>query len=150
MSNIRPETEAVWINLARTYKMVLEGLEQALKDNDLPSLEVYDVLLEVERAGNAGIRPFELKKRLLLPQYSTSRILDRFAKQGLIEKIPSKDDKRGFVVRLSPQGRKLRKRMWPIYSKSLQSIIQERHSLSELRDAARRLEALGAASQEGR
>ena len=42
-----------------------------------PPLAWYDALLEIEKAGPDGLRPFELRKLLLLPQYGTSRLLDR-------------------------------------------------------------------------
>ena len=53
----------------------IEAVEARLKAADLPPLGWYDVLLELEKAGEAGLRPFELQARLLLPQYGVSPTL---------------------------------------------------------------------------
>ena len=70
-------TQAAWIAIMRTSRRLLEAVEAALKSAGHPPLAWYDALLEIDKAGNDGVRPFELKARLLLPQYGTSRLLDR-------------------------------------------------------------------------
>jgi len=128
MTDLRPSTVTAWIGLQRVSRIVLEHIGAALAENGLPDLSWYDALYEIEKAGDAGIRPFELKDRLLLPQYGTSRLLDRIEKAGLVLRLPSKDDGRGHLVAITDAGRTLRRRMWPVYSGALQRALEERMS----------------------
>lgn len=108
-----------WKDLVSANRRVLERIEADLKMANLPTLAWYDALYEIEKAGKAGIRPLQLKDRLLLPQYGTSRLLDRIVKAELIRKAPCPEDGRGFVVQITAKGRTVRREMWPIYSNAL-------------------------------
>lgn len=125
MTPPRPETVAAWTYLVTASRVLLERVERALKANGLPSLGWYDALLEVERADEAGIRPFELQERLLLPQYGTSRLLDRLDAAGLIWREECAEDGRGQVIHITAKGRALRRRMWPVYAAELRGMIEE-------------------------
>src|SRR5687767_15384154 len=110
-----------WSRLIRAQCAALCVVEQALKAEGLPPLEWYDVLWELERAG--PLRPRDLQGRLLLAQYNLSRLLDRMADAGLVERRSCKEDGRGLVVAVSKGGVKLRRRMWPVYADAIQSAI---------------------------
>ena len=71
-----------WARLLKAERLALARVETALKQAGLPPLAWYDVLLELERAGEAGLRPFELERALLLAQYNLSRLLDRIERGG--------------------------------------------------------------------
>ena len=79
-------------------------VESALKDAGLPPLVWYDVLLELERAGEAGVRPFELERAMLLAQYNLSRLLERIEKESYIERRTCPDDGRGQLLRITESG----------------------------------------------
>src|SRR5256714_186663 len=71
----KPSTEAAaaWIRLMRVQSRVLDAVEQDLKKAGFPALAWYDALLELSRAPSGEMRPVELEKQMLIPQYSTSR-----------------------------------------------------------------------------
>ena len=121
-----------WSALARAHRMILDAVEAALKQSGLPPLGWYDVLLELDRAGPDGLRPGALQERLLLPQYGLSRLLARIVGAGLIERRPCPDDRRGFVVALTAEGARMRRRMWPIYRAAVRSSIGMRLDDSEV------------------
>lgn len=139
----KPQTVAAWTSLVSANRVLLETIEDALKRADLPRLSWYDALLEIERAEPAGIRPFELKERLLLPQYGMSRLLDRMAKAGLIDRDDAEDDGRGQVIRLTPKGRTTRQAMWPVYAGVLTRSIEPHFTDAEAAELARLLQKLG-------
>ena len=62
----------------------MSRVESALKAAGLPPLAWYEVLVELERAGGCGLRPFALEEALLLPQYGLSRLLARMEAAGLV------------------------------------------------------------------
>jgi DNA-binding MarR family transcriptional regulator len=121
----KPSRPAVlaWARLMKAQRLALARVEAALKEAGLPPLAWYDVLLELERAGDAGARPFELERALLLAQYNLSRLLDRIEREGLVERTPCPDDGRGHVVRISSRGRVTRKAMWPVYAQAIEAAI---------------------------
>jgi len=81
-----------WTRLVRARDLVLGAIEQDLKAGDCPPLAWYDVLLELTRAAEGRLRPFEIEKQTLLAQYNLSRLLDRLEKEGLVARAPCQDD----------------------------------------------------------
>ena len=73
-----------WARLMRAHQAALGHVEGALKAAGLPPLAWYDVLAELERAGDCGQRPFALERDLMLPQYGLSRLLARMEEAGLV------------------------------------------------------------------
>src|SRR3954451_5313627 len=128
----KPSTEAtdVWIRLMRVQGRVLGAVEQDLKKAGFPPLAWYDALLELSRAPAGELRPVELEKQMLLPQYSTSRLIDRLVDEGLAARRECKIDKRGQFVEITEAGRELQKKMWGAYSAAI-----EKHVGSKLSDA---------------
>ncbi|MFZ2099687.1 MAG: MarR family winged helix-turn-helix transcriptional regulator [Oricola sp.] len=114
------ETFRAWARLVRAQSAVMSSVENALKSAGLPPLSWYDALLEIERVGEGGIRPFELEKQLLLPQYGLSRLLSRLEDTGYVGRRPSGDDGRGHRVVITAEGRKIRLAMWPVYSEAVE------------------------------
>ena len=51
----------VWTGLARAQSRIQTEIETALKTAGLPPLAWYDVLLELERHDEHGLRPMELE-----------------------------------------------------------------------------------------
>jgi len=119
-------TVDAWVRLVRAQRVALSAVETALKKAALPPLGWYDALLELERAGGDGMRPFELEKRLLLPQYGLSRLLARLEAAGYVKRRPSRADARGQIVVINAAGRAVRARMWPVYAAALQAAIGDR------------------------
>jgi DNA-binding MarR family transcriptional regulator len=66
---------------------------------------------------------------MLIPQYSTSRLIDRLVDEGLAARRECKIDKRGQFVEITEAGRDLQKRMWGAYSAAI-----EKHVGSKLSD----------------
>ena len=136
------DTIRFWKAMMTASTRLTEAVEVALKAEGLPPLAWYDVLWEVEKAGTGGLRPYVLKDRLLLPQYATSRLLDRIAAAGLIDRDQCPEDGRGQVLTLTEKGRALRARMWPVYEGVLQQRIGARVDKGDLAKAADLLEGL--------
>jgi DNA-binding MarR family transcriptional regulator len=123
MTEPTPDTVAAWTRLVTASRVLLEEVEARLKAEGLPPLAWYDALWELERA-EAGLRPFELQERLLLPQYGMSRLLDRLVTAELVERLAVEEDGRGQRVRITSTGREMRGRMWPIYAGALCRLVE--------------------------
>jgi DNA-binding MarR family transcriptional regulator len=115
-----------WIKLIRARDQVLAAIERDLKAGDCPPLGWYDVLLELSRAADGRLRPYELEKETLLAQYNLSRLLDRLEKGGLVSREPCQDDARGQWVVITEKGRATQARTWKVYARSIQKHVGEK------------------------
>ena len=116
-------TIKAWISLTRAQRIALVTIESDLKSEKLPPLVWYDVLLEVETADNNGIRPYELEQVMLLEQYNLSRLLLRIEEAGYIQRVQCQEDGRGHKIIITQSGKNIRRKMWSIYSNSIEKTI---------------------------
>lgn len=96
---------AVFSRISRLAHHVDRARRQAFQAHDIESWE-FDVLAALRRAG----RPYELSPgRLLRETLVTSGTMtnrvDRLATRGLVERHPDPSDRRGVLVRLTPEGK---------------------------------------------
>src|SRR5688572_25570005 len=71
-----------WITLNRAQQAALLRIERAFREARLPPSAWYDVLWELDKAGAAGLRPFEIERQRLIAQSNISRLIDRLAEAG--------------------------------------------------------------------
>jgi DNA-binding MarR family transcriptional regulator len=114
-----------WARLLKAREIAVTSVEKALKAARLPPLVWYDALLELERAGDGGLRPLELERVMLLAQYNLSRLIDRIEKAGYVERRACEDDGRGQVVVITAAGKAIRRRMWAVYGPAIENAIGE-------------------------
>jgi DNA-binding MarR family transcriptional regulator len=134
---------AAWTGLIRAQRVALQSVEQRLKQAGLPPLGWYDVLWELERAGECGLRPFALEKALLLAQPNLSRLLDRLEQAGLVERRRCDSDGRGQFAAITAAGQELRRRAWQVYRAAIAEAVGTHLSEAEAGTLARLLEPLG-------
>ena len=135
----KPPSDAIvdaWIALMRAQQVTLLTIERAFREAKLPPHAWYDALWELDRAGAAGLRPFEIERRMLIAQSNISRLLDRLEEQGYVEREPCEEDGRGQKVVITPPGRDMRKRMWPVYARAISEAVGHRVSEREAADLA--------------
>lgn len=120
------EATQAWARLVRLQPAMVAAVEAELKAAGFPPLAWYDALLELSRAEKGWLRPLELERAMLLPQYSTSRLVDRLVAAGLVTRTPCPVDGRGQNLFLTPAGRELQHRMWPVYAAAIQRHVGSR------------------------
>jgi DNA-binding MarR family transcriptional regulator len=121
----------VWVRLMKAQQGALAAIDRDLKAATLPPLAWYDVLWELERAGDNGLRPFELQRAMLLEQYNLSRLIDRIDQAGYVERRACADDGRGQLIAITDRGKAIRRKMWPIYARAIQSAVGEHLSAAQ-------------------
>jgi DNA-binding MarR family transcriptional regulator len=112
-----------WIRLMRAREAVLGAIEADLKAAGVVPLGWYDVLLELTREKSGRLRPADIAKKILLPQYSLSRLIDRLEKEELVARTPHEDDARGQWVAITEKGRAAQARTWKVYAKSIEKHV---------------------------
>ena len=142
------EVMAAWIRLMRVQSQVLNAVEQELKKAGYPPLAWYDALVELSRAPSGEMRPVELEKQMLIPQYSTSRLIDRLVDEGLAARRECKIDKRGQFVEITEAGRELQRKMLLAYSAAVERHIGSKLSDFDALKLCELLDQLGCSCQE--
>ena len=128
---------AAWRGMLETHSRMVTLLDCELeRDHDLP-LSSYEVLMNLADAEGERLRMGELADRLLLSRSGITRLADRLADQGLIERERCQDDGRGYFARLTPAGREKLRHARPAHLAGVR-----RHFLSRLEP--REIDALGA------
>src|SRR5262245_51250963 len=120
-----------WIALIRAQQMALLKIERAFREAKLPPHAWYDALWELDRAGTAGLRPFEIEQRMLIAQSNISRLIDRLEEQGHVGRQPCAEGLSGQKMVSSPSGRELSKPRWPAYARAISEAVGHRVSERE-------------------
>jgi DNA-binding MarR family transcriptional regulator len=84
-------------------------LERDLKRAGCPPLESCEVLRAIEESGDVHVRPVELQTRLAVPRNRMSRLIDRLAREGYLEREKAASDQRGHFVVITDLGRRASK-----------------------------------------
>ncbi|WP_253206209.1 MarR family winged helix-turn-helix transcriptional regulator [Curtobacterium aetherium] len=94
---------AAWESLFRAQVTVMRNL-----NTEFPSAEIsfneYDVCFNLSTQPGRRCRMRDLTGHLLLTQPSVSRLVDRLAAKGIVEKQPDPTDARGVIVALTAHG----------------------------------------------
>jgi DNA-binding MarR family transcriptional regulator len=109
-----------WAVLLTAHARLLERIEAELAAAALPPLGWYDVLWALESAADRQLRMHELADRVVLSRSNLTRLADRLEDAGLIERAAVAEDRRGAYCVITPSGRALRKRMWPVYQAAVE------------------------------
>ena len=104
-----------WARLVKAQHKVLGSVEADLRRAGFPPLAWYDLLLELRRTEERGLRQREIEGKLLLAQHNVSRLVDRLERAGFARRYPVVEDGRGQLVSITESGRELLRRMWPVY-----------------------------------
>jgi DNA-binding MarR family transcriptional regulator len=99
----RVKAVTAWEALFRAQVSVMRYLNSEFPTGEL-SLNEYDVLFNLSRQPNRQTRIRTLTDHLLVTQPSISRMVDRLASRGLVEKIDDPSDARGVIVHLTDHG----------------------------------------------
>lgn len=96
---------AVFSRISRLAHHVDRARRQAFTAHDIESWE-FDVLAALRRAGQPyELSPGRLLRETLVTSGTMTNRVDRLANRGLVERHPDPSDRRGVLVRLTPEGK---------------------------------------------
>jgi DNA-binding MarR family transcriptional regulator len=114
-----------WRGVLNAHAAVVERVEHALADADLPPLAWYDVLWAVRRAPGRRARMAELAEGLTVSRGGLTKLADRLERSGLLRREAADDDGRGVYAVITPAGEEMLRRMWREYSKVLRETFAQ-------------------------
>jgi DNA-binding MarR family transcriptional regulator len=96
----------VFLNVLRTYTVLLGGLVDVLRPHELTQPQ-YNVLRILRGAGADGLASGDVGERMVSREPDVTRLLDRMETRGLVARQRSVADRRVVMVRLTPAGLRL-------------------------------------------
>jgi DNA-binding MarR family transcriptional regulator len=94
----------LWLRLLRATRAIEAELRERLRVQFSLTLPQFDVLAALYRQ-NDGITMTELSRMLIVSNGNVTGIVDRLVADRLVARQPSPNDRRSFLVRLTPKGR---------------------------------------------
>ncbi|HEX2808812.1 MAG TPA: MarR family transcriptional regulator [Kineosporiaceae bacterium] len=106
---------AAWRAVLLAQSRAVRAIERELEQAGVIPLSWYDVLLELNGAGDAGLRMQELGLRAVLSRTRISRLVTELEEGGLIARVPDPDDGRATLASITPAGRAALRKAAPVY-----------------------------------
>jgi DNA-binding MarR family transcriptional regulator len=102
-----PSPVAIQGRIMRLSAHLLRQTENWLAPLGL-SWEAFSLIVTLRRSGKPyQLRPTDILQESLLTSGAVTNRIDRVEKMGLVERRPDAQDRRSFVVRLTPAGKRL-------------------------------------------
>ncbi|MFT4287725.1 MarR family winged helix-turn-helix transcriptional regulator [Nocardioides sp.] len=96
---------AVFSRVSRLSRHLDLARREAFQASHIESWE-FDVLAALRRAGDPyELSPGRLLRETLVTSGTMTNRVDRLAARGLVERYPDPEDRRGVLVRLTPEGK---------------------------------------------
>ena len=115
----KPMVEPSWDPYMKVLRPLVETYF-AFLDKDAPHIRAlgltcsqFDVIATLGDTG--GMTCKELSAKTLVTKGTLTGVLDRLEKKGLIERVPSREDRRSIFIRLTPKGDALFQKVFPAH-----------------------------------
>lgn len=100
----------LWLRLLTCSSLIERHLRTALREEFDTTLPRFDFMAQLDRVPE-GLAMGELSKRMMVSGGNVSGIASQLVKEGLISRQPVPNNRRTFIVKLSPEGRRFFQKM---------------------------------------
>lgn len=100
----------LWLRLLACVNTVESRIRQKLQARFEITLPRFDLMAQLERSPE-GLKMGELSRRMMVTGGNVTGITDMLEREGLVQRVTDAVDRRAFRVRLTPEGRKVFRRM---------------------------------------
>jgi DNA-binding MarR family transcriptional regulator len=125
-----------WRGLLRVHAALVRELDRELQEAHGLPLHAYEVLLHLADAEGGRLRMTELAGSVLLSQSGITRLVDRLAREGLVERERCEEDRRGTWARITPAGAAALEAARPTHLAGVRARFLSRFGPDELRALA--------------
>jgi DNA-binding MarR family transcriptional regulator len=131
-----------WRAFLYAYSRLVPTLDKELVRTQGLSLNQFEVLSWLRRAGERGLRMSDLASRVVLSSSGVTRAVDQLERKGLVERCVFEGDKRGYLATLTAEGRDLLRKATAVHVQGLREHFLKHMSRTELEHLATALEAI--------
>ena len=137
-----------WVRFLRAHTAITSQMDATLREKHAISLREYEVLLAIADSPEGRLRRVDLAAKVLLTQSGITRILEPLEKRGLVEKVPSPEDRRVSFAALTRAGDRLLTAAARTHGKDIHGLFSARYTKKELAALDALLERLPGAGGE--
>jgi DNA-binding MarR family transcriptional regulator len=130
----------VWIQILSLESAIFSKLNRALAAKFGLSVAKFEFLAQVERSPE-GVSLGTISSNLKVTSGNVSGLVRRLLAEGLITKKMSPTDRRSFIVRFTPRGKKLFGKANTLHASTLATCLKD-IPVSELEDSFRILRSI--------
>jgi DNA-binding MarR family transcriptional regulator len=131
-----------WQAFLHAHHQVIRKLDAELRsEHELP-LNDYDVLLRLARAPGRRLRMTDLAERVMMSPSGLTRVVDRLAAGGLVERERFDGDARVMLAQLTDKGRLLLRRAARTHLRGIREHFTGQMTVAQLREITAALERL--------
>jgi MarR family 2-MHQ and catechol resistance regulon transcriptional repressor len=105
-------------------------------------LAQVDVLTVLADAGEASLTCSEIAEKTLITKGGITGILDRLEARGFIKRMPSRDDRRSVLVRLSAKGAEFFRKFYPELAHHNRTLFEKAFRPDQLKEFSKLLNVL--------
>ena len=98
------------------------------------TLAQMDVLGALARAEDATLNCSEIAESTLITKGGITGILDRLEARALVKRIPSRDDRRSVLIRLSAKGAEMYSKIYPELVRAHRSILESAFKPEQMKE----------------
>jgi DNA-binding MarR family transcriptional regulator len=109
-TRVPPLQQTAFLAVVRAGQRVLAGASEQVRSRGLTETQ-YNVLRILRGAGPRGLACGQVGERMLTRVPDVTRLLDRLAAAGWVERVRAEDDRRRVVNRITDEGRALLARL---------------------------------------
>jgi len=131
-----------WRAFLHAYSEVVPRLDRELVSAHGLSLNQFEVLTRLRRAGKRGLRMSDLASRVVLSPSGATRAVDQLERKGLVERCAFEGDKRGYLATLTAEGRALLRKATGVHVRGVREHFLDHMSHPDLEHLATALEAV--------
>jgi DNA-binding MarR family transcriptional regulator len=95
----------LWLRLLTCSQLIEKRVRAGLREQFDTTLPRFDLMAQLERHPE-GLKMKELSHRLMVTGGNVTGITDQLVAEGLVERVGVEGDRRAFLVRLTPEGRR--------------------------------------------
>jgi DNA-binding MarR family transcriptional regulator len=131
-----------WQAFVYAQATVVPSLDRELAGSAGVSLNQFEILTWLARAGRRGLRMSDLAARVVLSPSGVTRAVDQLERNGLVERRVVEGDKRGSMAALTADGRTTLRKAVNVHVRGLREHFLQYLSRTELQQLADALEAV--------
>ena len=95
----------LWLRMLATNRLIETRTRRLLQERFATTLPRFDLMAQLERVPG-GLKMGELSKRMMVTGGNVTGITDMLEQEGLVERVDDPEDRRAWLVRLTPAGRR--------------------------------------------
>lgn len=122
----------LWFYVLRVHETIFEQLNTELKERVGLSLTQFDALAQIEK-NPGGVTMTGLSRALRVTSGNVSGLVSRMARDDLVKRQVSANDRRSFTASITPNGRRLFEKAIQVHDEKLDQLMSEL-SAQELTD----------------